>query len=689
MKMLVNEEWEVMMIQVVRKPEVNIIPATKRSVESGGQIKKQKFLRVAAYCRVSTDDESQQTSYATQNAFYTQMITWHPGWTLAGIYADEAISGTSRARRKDFNRMMDDAQNGKVDYIITKSISRFARNTVDTLNCVRQLRQLNPPVGIFFEKENIDTLDVTGELILTILSALAQDESRSTSDNIRWSIQRKFQRGEAIVDLKRMLGYEKGANGEWVINPEQAEIVRYIFEQFISGISANRIAKRLNEMGKQTARGNRWRADAVLFILRNEKYVGDLEMQKTITKNFLTHKSSKNNGEAPRYYVKDHHEGIIDRLKWDKACAMLLEAGTHFDDKGMEPEKRRGSKASPFTNLVCGVENCSEKLFRIGYHKPLPTYTDERSIAAQGEDSGKFKERYYFYYPVWRCIRNVQGSRNPGKGKCSSGSIHECALEQSFMEMLYKLKRDYDDNGNDSHIMMLFRKACRRMEIQVEHNCYSEQRLELLDLQIRDLEEKLQNNIEDQADRERKSRGFPVSCGLSEEIHRQLKELTAERSVLEEERRTTAVMCKNFEFFLRCLDELPKENSAGMRININRLDVEGSIFRDINGKAIAGKRSRVRKGQLKITEEKINEAPDFLNFEKGIYMAFIKSGYVKGNDVEYMTNFGVKLTSSGNSRTLSSFMGFRKANPDGTVELLDENWKVGGRGVCYVRTEIE
>ena len=188
---------------VSRRPEVNVIPATKRSVESGGQIKKQRSLRVAAYCRVSTGDESQQTSYTTQRKFYTELITGKPGWTLAGIYADEAISGTSRAKRKQFNIMMEDAMAGRIDYIVTKSISRFARNTVDTLNCVRQLRQLSPPVGIYFEKENIDTLDATGELILTILSALAQDESRSISDNIRWSIQKKFQRGEAIVNLDR------------------------------------------------------------------------------------------------------------------------------------------------------------------------------------------------------------------------------------------------------------------------------------------------------------------------------------------------------------------------------------------------------------------------------------------------------------------------------------------------------
>ena len=251
--------------------KVEVIPATKRSVHNGGQLKVQSNIRVAAYCRVSTGDESQQTSYTTQKAFYTNLITNKPGWRFAGIYADEAKSGTSREHREDFNRMMADALDGKLDYIVTKSISRFARNTVDTLNCVRQLRQQNPPVGVYFEKENIDTLDATGELILTILSALAQDESRSISDNIRWSIQKNFQAGKPKIDLNRMLGYDKGENGEWVINPEQAKTVRYIFERYVCGQTANRIAKELNELGRKTVNKKNWSASSVLTVLRNEK----------------------------------------------------------------------------------------------------------------------------------------------------------------------------------------------------------------------------------------------------------------------------------------------------------------------------------------------------------------------------------------------------------------------------------
>ncbi|HIU41431.1 MAG TPA: recombinase family protein, partial [Candidatus Egerieicola faecale] len=211
---------------------------------------------MAAYCRVSTGDESQQSSYSKQKNFYTHLILENPGWSLAGIYADEAISGTSRVRRTAFNQMMQDAVAGKIDYIITKSISRFARNTVDTLHCVRQLRQLSPPVGIYFEKESIDTLDAKGELILTILSALAQEESRSISENIRWAFQKNFRSGKPHVNLNRMLGYDWDENGNWIIQEEQAELVRFIFQRFLAGDSGRSIAQALNRMGKKTVQGN-------------------------------------------------------------------------------------------------------------------------------------------------------------------------------------------------------------------------------------------------------------------------------------------------------------------------------------------------------------------------------------------------------------------------------------------------
>lgn len=677
-------------MQEMKNLQVNMIPATKRSVQSGGQIKKQKQLRVAAYCRVSTEDESQQTSYTTQKAFYTKMITSHGGWTLSGIYADEALSGTSRAKRKDFNRMMDDAQKGRMDYIVTKSISRFARNTVDTLNCVRQLRQLTPPVGIYFEKENIDTLDATGELILTILSALAQDESRSISDNIRWSIQKKFQRGEAMVDLNRMLGYDKGENGEWLVNPEQAQTVRYIFDRYVAGATANRIAKELNERGIKTARGNQWRADAVLFILRNEKYVGDCESQKTVTKNFLTHEASINQGEAPKYYVRNHHAPIIDRHTWDKAQVMLREGGRKKHD-GPAATTKRASNASVFVNLTCGRRGCGHAMCRMLYNTTVTGYTDERALTADEQATGRFRERYYMSYPLWRCAGSKQGA-------CKASPTYETALEQSFMEMLYGIKRDYECHHEQSWIVTRFREVCEEMQQQKDASSYATKRLEMLETQLKEQEEKLQTVMEKQLEALRmatkagtftaeKSREAANYAYQVNDIRARSEELSQKRTALATELNPTAVLEKNFSFFLRCLMELPETNAAGMKLNVNRLDTDGSLYRTASGKAKRGKRSSVKSGHLHLTEKKMQAAPDLLTFEKGMYIAFVKAGVIRGDAVDYETSFGVTLTSYGNSRTLGGFLGYRKASEDGTIDIVDANWKASRRGVSYTRKE--
>jgi len=409
---------------------VQVIPATKP--RNLGEPQVQRELRVAAYCRVSTGDESQQRSYSNQRAFYSSIIQNRPGWTFAGIYADEARSGTNRLHRKEFNRMMEDAKAGKIDYIMTKSISRFARNTIDTLDCVRQLQQLSPPVGIVFEKENIDTLGAAGELILTILSALAQEESRSLSDNIRWTFQKNFQAGKPQINLQRMLGYDKGEQGAWLINEDQARTVRFLFQQFLQGQSANAIAKAANAQGLLTVNGKGWRADSVLDVLRNEKYVGDLEMQKTITKDFLTHRACVNRGEAPKYYVRDHHKAIIDRFTWEKT-QLILQA-----QKASRPaSSQRGALASPFGNLRC--ETCGEPLRRTNASAVARGYQDQRS---QGLDPSTQSETYSFRYPVWHC--------------CGT-ALTECALEQSFMELLYSLKRQLQTQGERAALLRDFR----------------------------------------------------------------------------------------------------------------------------------------------------------------------------------------------------------------------------------------
>lgn len=689
---------------------VTVIPATKRFVQNGGQLGGQKELRVAAYCRVSTGDESQQTSYTKQKEFYSMMIQRKQGWKFAGIYADEAISGTSRARRVEFNRMMDDAVEGKLDYIVTKSISRFARNTVDTLNCVRQLQQQNPPVGIYFEKENIDTLDAKGELILTILSALAQDESRSISDNIRWTLQKKFQEGKPQINLNRMLGYDKGENGEWEINQEQAEIVRYIYRRFLYGCSANKIAGELNEMGKYTVNGKCWRSDGVFTILRNEKYVGDLEMQKTITRNFLTHRSVINTGEAPRYYVRDHHAGIVDRMSWDKVQAILTERGSRSAAEQGEKIKRKGPKKSHFSNLFCGEivqgKECGHPFARITYSKKAMNYSDERCFEAHGVEPDGCREIYSFAYPVWRC-----SGRRFGKSKkecrspechslechslechspecCCAALLHECAVEQSFMEMLYALKRNWDEKKEESVIARLFEesyeKACKR----IKGNKGSQSRLDVLDLQIKDLEKQLQENEKPQNKAEWQEIGiYKENPESMTDLRKGIEELKREKREIQEEQDASLTLKHNFEFFLKCLEELPIVNSAGMKLNVNGLDVNGSCMRTADGKVKPGMKSELKKRETGITPELISQAPDYLHFEKGVYIAFIQKGIVRGDEIEYVTNFGVRLFSRGNTRTLNSFLGFRRGKNDGTAELLMETWQVNGKHVQYRRKE--
>lgn len=639
---------------------VSIIPATKLPMSRGGRLKEQANIRIAAYCRVSTGDENQQTSYSNQKAFYTRLIQSHSNWQFAGIYADEAISGTSRKRRTEFNRMINDALDGKLDYIITKSISRFARNTVDTLNCVRQLKQQDPPVGIFFEKENIDTLDATGELILTILSALAQDESRSISDNIRWTFQKNFQAGIPQINLNRMLGYDKGPKGEWRVNPSQAEIIRFLFNEYAQGHSASSIARKANQNGMQTVTKKAWTAGAVLDILRNEKYVGDLEMQKTVTRDFLTHHSVKNTGEAPKYYIKDHHPAIIDRFTWNKVQLMLAGGQDILKEKPHE-QKRKSLGRSPFFNLTCSAradgQECRSSLFRMTYSASATGYTDTQSVATTHLDPSLYREKYSYSFPVWRCRSKYH--KNPDSHCSSPSVIQECALEQSFMEMLYRLKRDYETHGEASWLVQNFRQAGARSDSQHGANYYPTQRRDILDAQIRELEDDLRALTAKQA-RHPESRSSPHNLSLIRELQLRLEVYRQERELLQTTQEESYTLKKNFRLFLQCLGKLPEKNAAGMKLNIHGLDTV-------------------------IGQSALTAPPDYLPFERGFYLAFIQSGKIDGDTVAYTTNFGLTLLSTGNLRTLDSFLGFRRCPKDGAVELLDTLWKVNGRKIQYRR----
>ena len=300
--------------------DVQIIPATKGVTAPGEE---PPVKRVAAYCRVSTDEDAQATSYELQVEHYTEYISTHEGWVFAGIYADEGISGTQVKHREQFKRMIEDCKNGQIDLVITKSISRFARNAVDCITTIRDLKALKSPVEIFFEKERLSSLDEKMDMFLGMMASFAQEESRSISANIRWAIRNRMKNGTQKVTTASLLGYDTDDDGNMVIIETEAEVVRIIYRSFVQGVHPKLIATRLNGFGMTTVLGNQWSSSAVRNILRNEKYCGDVLMQKTITIDYLTHASKINEGEAEQYYIADHHDPIVSREIWDKAQELL------------------------------------------------------------------------------------------------------------------------------------------------------------------------------------------------------------------------------------------------------------------------------------------------------------------------------------------------------------------------------
>lgn len=316
-----------------QKKKVLVIPARTEQESTEGKARKKR--RVAAYARVSTGRESQQTSYAAQIAYYTDYIREREDWSFAGVYADEGVTGTSIQKRKAFSRMIGDALDGKIDLIVTKSVSRFARNTVDSLTAIRQLKEHG--VECYFEKENIWTFDAKGELLITIMSSLAQEESRSISENTRWGMRRAFQGGKVFVPYRHFLGYDRGIDGELQVNEEQAKTVRLIYQLFLEGCSFYRIAAELTSRKIPTPYGKCvWRDRTVKNILQNEKYRGDALLQKRYSKDFLDRRMRRNEGEVPQYYITGNHEAIVEPEIFD---AVQQELQRRAEMRG---EKRNG-----------------------------------------------------------------------------------------------------------------------------------------------------------------------------------------------------------------------------------------------------------------------------------------------------------------------------------------------------------
>ena len=308
---------------------------------------------VAAYARVSSGKDAMLHSLSSQVSYYSKYIQSHNDWEYVGVYADEALTGT-KDTRKEFQRMLADCRNGKIDMVITKSISRFARNTVTLLETVRELKKLG--IGIYFEEQNIDTLSADGELMLTILASYAQEESLSVSENVKWRIQNDFKQGNLPMSVQNIYGYKRTEDGGLEIIPDEAEVVKQIYGLFLDGMGIHKIARELNEHGIKSNSSESWTEKKVRYILSNEKYIGDLLLQKSFSTDHLTKKRKKNRGEKPQYYVENNHEPIVSKEVYE---AVQLE----FERRREKHYKGAGASKYAFTGkIVCG--NCGKNFRR-------------------------------------------------------------------------------------------------------------------------------------------------------------------------------------------------------------------------------------------------------------------------------------------------------------------------------------
>ena len=409
--------------QTVRKVTV-IPPIAEMQGESRIDMRPK---RVAAYCRVSTDREEQEHSFETQKAMYTEMIMMKPTWQMAGIYADEGITGTVAKKRPGFMKMIEDCRKGKIDMIVTKSVSRFSRNNLDCLMYVRELKQLGIP--IIFEKEGINTIQVSSELLLTLFGALSQAESESISMNVKLGIRQSLKNGNVRFSYKTFLGYRKGADGQPEIVPEQADIVRRIYNDFLAGATYLEIAKRLTEEHVPTmGGGNRWFSERIKSILKNEKYKGDALLQKTYITDPISKRVKKNNGELPMYYVENSHPAIIERRIFERVQEEIARR------VGKKKVKQTGTKTE--LGRYSGKYALTELLYCGECGTPYRRCTWSRN--------GKKKI-------VWRCVSRL----DYGKKYCkNSPSVEESRLHNAIAAAITKKANSEEINigGIMNHI---------------------------------------------------------------------------------------------------------------------------------------------------------------------------------------------------------------------------------------------
>ena len=471
-----------------REQQVTVIPAKPKDNPTAEQ---HKFKRVAAYCRVSTDDEEQLTSYEAQCDYYTRFINSHEGWKLVKVFADEGITGTQVKKRPEFMKMIRYCRQGKIDIILAKSVSRFARNTVESLQYVRELRALG--IAVVFEKEALNTLEQKDEMLITIFSWFAQAESESISRNVTWGIRRSYEQGKFTMHYATTLGYEKGEDGNPKIVPEEAETVRLIYKLYLDGLTYRKIAETLSERGLKNAKGSTdWTHSNVEGILKNEKYAGDALLQKTFVADCITKKVKKNNGELPMYLVKDHHEAIIDRATFNRVQTEIARR-TSMRKPSKPDEKGKYSSKYALTGLViCG--ECG---------------TAYRRITWNDKCGGKV--------PVWRCVNRLKN----GKKFCHcSPTVYEDKLHRAVIDAINQV---YDVSSDVKRIL--------RTEIQ-EVLLPDDQRLTELEKKKADLNKEI-SELLDRSFRENDYTKYdPEFKRLSDELAAISQQITAEQERL-------------------------------------------------------------------------------------------------------------------------------------------------------------
>ena len=477
---------------------VTVIPQTLNTYQPTAPIIRRK---VAGYARVSTDSDEQFTSYEAQVDYYTQFILSHPEWEFVKVYTDEGITGTSTKHREGFNTMVADALDGKIDLIVTKSVSRFARNTVDSLTTIRKLKENGTEV--FFEKEGIYTFDSKGELLLTIMSSLAQEESRSISENVTWGHRRRMADGRVTLPFKTFLGYDKGPDGSIVINREQAKVVRLIYRKFMDGLTPCSICTYLEKKGIPSPSGkSRWHKTTVESILTNEKYKGDALLQKTFTVDFLTKKKKANEGEVPQYYVSGNHEAIIPPAEFDQVQAEIArrkQAGQSYSGGYIYSSK-----------IVCG--DCGGFYGQKIWHS-----------------TGKNRKN------VLRCNRKYDNH-------CTTPTLTEAQLQAMFVEAVTPL---YNDAG--------VREDCQALVAMLQDTSRYDARIERLEAEMSRIAVENRKLIQAEAQGDIEGAGARALTALYDRY----AAAQAKHDKLREERASRLQRCAEIQRFADGLDAMP------------------------------------------------------------------------------------------------------------------------------------